>query len=189
GGVMAGGVIKTPRPAAQNRFPFLIRRVCERNARGEVILVSQIILLVITHAQGDGKIRTRQNLILRKQAEFLLPKRQVAVALVNGIQERAVIQIIFQGCEGERPAEVRLVTKSATTDVRNVQAASDKMSTLRPGKNFIQLNVVFRRPPISLAAATGESVLHDKPGNAMPDATRSAIFMPGAQGKLVDQRW
>src|SRR5262249_40988254 len=160
----------------------------EGNEWGEVIFGAQIILLDITEAQGYGKIRTRQNLILRKQAKFLLPKRQVAVALVDGIREGAVIQIIFQGCEGERSAEVRLVTKSATTDVRNIQAASDKMFTLRPGKDFIQLNVVFRRPPISLAAATSESVLHDKPGNAMPDATRSAIFMPGAKSKLVDQR-
>src|SRR5262249_40157680 len=159
----------------------------ERKARGKVILVTQIILLVITQAQGDGEIWPDQNLILSKQAEFLLPERQVAVAQVDRVREGAVIQIIFQGREGECSAEVCRITKSATTDVRDVQAASDIMFALRPGEDFIQLHVVFRRPPISLAAAAGEGVLHDKPGKALPDATRSAIFMPGAEGKLVDQ--
>src|SRR5262249_8993163 len=163
-GTNAGSVIKNPRAAAQNRFAFLIRRVRERKAWGEVILVSKVILLVITQAQGDGKIRAHKNLILREQAEFLLPKSQMPVDQVEGIQERAVVQIIIQLDECECSSEVRLITEPTTTDVRNVQASADKMFSLRPGKNFIQLHVIFCRPPVSLPAAAGEGVLHDESG-------------------------
>src|SRR5262245_35079382 len=109
----------------------------------------------------------------------------MALALVDGKQEGAVIQKVFQRGEGERSPEVCLITESTAADIRDVQTASDKMLSLCPGNVFVQLHVVFRRPPISLAAAAGEGVLHNKSGYARPDATRSTVFVPGSQGDLI----
>src|SRR5262245_1896870 len=61
------------------------------------------------------------------------------------------------------------------------------MFALRPGKDFIQLHMVFRRSPIRLAAAAGEGVLHNKFWNAGPDAARSTVFMPDSHGEFIDQ--
>src|SRR5262249_21540026 len=127
------------------------------------------------------------NLILREQSEFLLPERHVAVPLVDAKQERAVVQIVLQRGEGECSPEVRLITEPAAADVRNVQTCSDKMLTLRPGKDVIELHMIFCNPLIGLRAAAGEGVLNDQPRNVGMEAARPAILMPDATGQFVDE--
>src|SRR5215510_10162179 len=186
-GENAGAVVKDPRAAAQYRLALFARRIGERQARGNIVPVAEKILLIVTQAGGEGEIRPHQNLILREQAEFLLPKRQVTVPLIDGKQKGPLIQIIPQSGEGEHAAEARLVAKPAAADVRDIHAASDKMFALCPGKDVIELYMVFGRPPISLSATAGEGVLNDQLRNARVEAARPAILMPDAAGQFVDQ--
>src|SRR5687767_8952062 len=61
------------------------------------------------------------------------------------------------------------------------------MFALRPRNDFVQLYMVFRRPPIRLAAASSECVLYNKSWNARPDAARSTVFVPDSHGEFIDQ--
>ncbi len=97
------------------------------------------------------------------------------------------MHIIIECGEGEGAAEVRLVTEATTTDVRDVEASFDKMFAMRPGKDFIELDVVFRRSPITLAATASEGVLHDESRHARLDAPRPAILVADTHREFINQ--
>jgi hypothetical protein len=61
--------------------------------------------VIITQAQANGEIGAHENIVLRKQAEILLPENQMAIPLVDGKEERPVVQIIRQRGERERAAK------------------------------------------------------------------------------------
>jgi len=88
-----------------------------------------------------------------KKADNLFEKNDVAVPLLLHKGERTTLGIIGQSREVESARRVAVVVKTATAQVRNVNAAFDEVLAGGIGKHLHQLRMIFRPQIIGLRTA------------------------------------
>src|SRR6266496_68759 len=101
---------------------LFVGRIRKRKSRRKVVSVVEIILPVVPNSHGDLQVWTQTEFVLDESTDHLLPEHDMTIAALLHERERPLLQIVLQGRERVRSAEIGVVIKPAAADVRYVNA-------------------------------------------------------------------
>src|SRR5580692_6665217 len=147
-------VVEHSSPAADDRLAFRAGGVGEAEARSEVVLVvMEVVLVVVAHADVDGQIRAHSDVVFKEYAENLFQKCYVPVARLQQIRCGDSAGVISGTGEGIGSGAVGKVIEPAAADVGDVDAKAELMSAAGVGGEISSVEVIFGAARVGLRPA------------------------------------
>src|SRR3989442_6159259 len=102
-----------------------------------------MVLVIVTESEGNRQVWFQPEVVLHEPTHHLLKKHQAPFALLAYKREWLLPQVIGEAGKIECAGKVGAIVGASPTKVGGVHARLDEMPAVRPGKNVVELRVIF----------------------------------------------
>jgi len=185
GVVAASAVVEDTDAGAQNRLAF-VRSVGEGDARRKIVVVGEVGLPVVAKAEGELKLRSDLDLILKEGADLVGPVEAASDALLRGKDIGPVGDVVGERRESEGAEAVGVVVNGALAELRELSPKADVVLPMAPTDDFVDVDGVLGAIEITLRSASGECAV-DLDGLCVGDAAGNILILLEGDKQLVDE--